>query len=70
MQATSELPTAAVVHMLKITGHQGVARQDESGLQDSLDQKNIQGEGGNKGEVPFFTAVIPRAMGNPKINIG
>ena len=37
--ANSELPTAAVVHMLKITGHQGAAGQAKSGLQYSLDQE-------------------------------
>ena len=37
--ANSELPTAAVVHMLKITGHQVAACQAKAGLQCSLDQE-------------------------------
>lgn len=68
--ANSELPTAAVVYMLKITGHQEVADRDKSGLQDSLDQEQqTRWRRWWKGGA-FFAAVIPKAMGNPKINIG
>lgn len=68
------MPSASVAHVLKITELQGGTRGDKSGLQDSLRTRfNKQGEGGKGGtgrEGIFFAAVIPRAIGNPKINIG